>query len=101
MYFYVTSAGIFLAAAIILEIIFKEKLFHSFKERILWVLIFLLVGAPWDALAIMNKHWIFPGQGILGIYIGVIPIEEFLWYMIIPYFALTVFKAIHSTFDKK
>jgi len=101
MYFYTIAAGIFLVIAITLEITFREHLFRHLKARLTWVLAFVVLAAPWDALAIKAHHWIFPGQGILKIYVGVIPIEEFLWYIIVPYFSLTVYKTIHVVFDKK
>lgn len=101
MYFYIISTGILLAAAIILEIIFKEKLFHNFKERIIWVAVFVLIGTVWDTWALINSHWVFTGRGILGIYIGVIPLEEFIWYLVVPYFAITVYKTIHIISDSK
>jgi len=101
MYFYLTSVLILLGIGLTIEIIFREHLFHFLKGRIVWALVFLAVGTIWDTYAIPNGHWVFPGNGILGIHVGVIPLEEFLWFLIIPYFCLTVYKAAHIYFDKK
>lgn len=62
---------------------------------------FLAIGISWDTYAILNRHWEFSGHGIFGIHIGVIPIEEFFYFLIVPYFALTVYETVHIIFDKK
>lgn len=100
MYFYVVSAAILLAIGVSLEIIFREHLFKHLKARLVWALVFLFIGTLWDQYAIPTEHWVFTGKGILGIYIGVIPLEEFLWFLVVPYFCLTVYKTIHIVFDK-
>lgn len=96
MYFYLISAIFLLIFGIIIEIIYRERLFKHLKARIMWALVFLFIGTLWDQYAIPNGHWAFTGKGILGIYIGVIPLEEFLWFLIVPYFCLTVYKAVEA-----
>lgn len=90
-----------LAIAIIIERYFKEHLWHSFKERLICTIIALTSILIWDYYAIPRKHWVFSGEGIAGIYLGPIPIEEFFWALFTPYFWLTIYKAVHSVFDKK
>ncbi|OGZ00041.1 MAG: hypothetical protein A3B13_02825 [Candidatus Liptonbacteria bacterium RIFCSPLOWO2_01_FULL_45_15] len=101
MYFYLISATILLVTGIALEIIFREHLFKHLKARIFWALIYLAIGTIWDVYALAEQHWIFTGKGILGLYIGIIPLEEFLWYLIVPYFCLTVYKTAHVILDKR
>jgi lycopene cyclase domain-containing protein len=101
--YYLISLCILVAISLALHVVFKEKLFVSMKERMLWVGIALVVGIAWDIYAIPRQHWIFPDEkGILGIYfIKGIPIEELLWFLIVPYFFLIVYKTIHVILDKK
>jgi lycopene cyclase domain-containing protein len=87
---YITILSIFLVVGIMLEFIFKPHLFDSLKERILWTFVIFVIGIVWDTYAVLNEHWIFPGNDLVGIYIGVLPIEEFLFFLIPPYFALTL-----------
>jgi lycopene cyclase domain-containing protein len=44
----------------------------------------------WDIYAVAHQHWIFPGPGLSGIYIGLLPIEEYLFFLIPPYLAITI-----------
>ena len=99
--FYIISVFILLIIGITLEFFFKEHLFHFLKARIMWALVFLVVGTIWDTYAIPNGHWVFTGKGILGVYIGVIPLEEFMWFLIVPYFCLVLYEMTHIIFDKK
>lgn len=87
--------------AMAIESIFKEHLFKSLKGRIVCALIALFSITLWDLYAIPAHHWVFNGRGILGIYIGPIPIEEFFWALFVPYLWVTVYKASHVIFDRK
>ncbi|MEK7161758.1 MAG: lycopene cyclase domain-containing protein [Patescibacteria group bacterium] len=77
MFFYSISAATLLITGLILESIYHEHLFKHLKARIMWALVFLFIGTVWDQYAIPNHHWDFTGKGILGIYVGVIPFEDF------------------------
>jgi lycopene cyclase domain-containing protein len=86
---------------LILEIKYREHLFKFWKERLLWILISLTTGIFWDMYAIPREHWIFTGRGILGIkIINGIPIEELMWFLIVPYFWITIYHTIHIKFKK-
>ena len=76
-------------------------LYHSRKERLEFVAAFLIFGILWDHLAIWRGHWSFPRGGIRYIKIGLMPIEEYLFIFIIPYFVITFYKLIDSKFRKK
>lgn len=85
------------AFAIFLELKYHIHLYHSRKERILVTIIFFIVGVLWDSLAIFRGHWDFPGRGLLGVKIGLMPLEEYLFILIIPFWILTLYKIL----DKK
>lgn len=78
--------------AIFLEYKFHMHLYKSRKERIIITIIFLAFGIIWDSFAVWRGHWTFTGSGLTGIKIGLIPLEEYLFALIIPYFILTVHK---------
>lgn len=50
----------------------------------------------WDTYAVSHQQWIFPGNGLLGVYIGILPIEEYLFFLKPPYFALTLATVIRE-----
>lgn len=90
---------ILLASAIILEWKYKIRLYSSLKERLLTTLIFFIIGVLWDHFAIYRGHWSF-GTGLIGFKIGLMPIEEYLFILIIPFWVLTIYKVIDKKLNK-
>lgn len=87
---YINILSLLLLAALILEIVFKPHLFDSIKERIIFSLIIFFIGVTWDTYAVSQQHWIFPGPGLIGVFIGNLPVEEYLFFLIPPYLAITI-----------
>lgn len=82
----------FLVLAVFLKRHFDLMIYKSRKEMIFLVSTMFLIGIAWDYYATSRKHWVFPGNGLLGIRIYGLPIEEFLFMLILPYFIITVYK---------
>ncbi len=98
---YLIILGVFLAVTLILEKVYRVHLYHNLKERIEITLLFFIIGIIWDTLAIWRGHWIFPAEKNLGIVIGLMPLEEYLFALIIPYFIITIYKVIGQKFRNK
>lgn len=66
----------------------------------MWVtnLVFLVVGVVWDHIAIGRGHWYFGQEYLLGPRIGLMPIEEYGFALIMPYFVLVLFGVIEKKF---
>jgi len=80
--------------ALFLDWKYHIRLYQSRRERILIPLIFLVIGVVWDHFAIWRGHWSFEGPGLVGIKIGLMPLEEYLFCLIIPYFVLTLYRVL-------
>ncbi len=92
---------LFLAVALCLEWKYRIHLYHSRKERIIIPFFFFLVGSAWDSLAVLRGHWSFSGRGLVGVTLGALPLEEYLFMLIIPFFILTSYKVLEKKFHKK
>ena len=99
MEYFIALIALFLITAV-LEKAFHIHLYKSRKERIEIVVLFFIVGVIWDSLAIWRDHWIYP-SGTLGIVIGLMPVEDYLFILVVPYFILTIYKLIDSKFRGK
>ncbi len=81
---------------IIIAIFFEHKynlrLYHSRKERIIVVISLFLAGILWDYYAVARGHWIYPGSGLVGVFIFRLPIEDFLFMLVVPYSVLITYK---------
>ena len=60
------------------------------------IITIFLIGMTWDYYAVWRGHWIFPGNGLIGTRIFGLPIEEFMFFLIGPYFALTIYNMSNS-----
>ena len=66
--------------------------YHSRKEMFQVILTFFIFGLLLDYFGLSNQYWIFPGNGLLGVRVLGLPIEEFLLYLILPYSVLVIYK---------
>jgi len=89
----------FLFASLFLEWKFHIHIYHSRKERLITCLTIFIIGMTWDYFATWRQHWAFPGNGLIGIYIFGLPIEEFLFFLIMPYFAFTLYKIFDAKIE--
>ena len=86
-----------LISAIFLEWRYRIHLYHSRNERLIITGLFFVIGVMWDQFAIFRGHWEFPGTGLVGLKIGLMPLEEYLFILIIPFWIITIYKVL----DKK
>jgi lycopene cyclase domain-containing protein len=82
---------------LLLQIIFKIRLFASFKAGIIFFLLVWVLTMPMDFYAVAKGIWNFPGAGTIGIRVFNVPIEENLFMIVVPYFVVVLYKII----DKK
>ncbi|MFB6166838.1 MAG: lycopene cyclase domain-containing protein [Candidatus Nanohaloarchaea archaeon] len=98
---YLVILSLLLGSAVLLEWRYDVRLYRSMQERLAVTGIFFIVGVAWDTYAIMNGHWSFSGDALVGVRIGVMPLEEYLFILIVPFWILTVYTVVdeHWTGD--
>jgi len=89
-----------LLVTVFLHYRFKITIFKSKYHLFIFYAVIFIVGILWDHFAIGRGHWIFGREFILGQYIGLIPIEEYLFVIIVFYFSLVIYK-ITEKYTKK
>ena len=94
---YLAMLAFTLFGSIWLEVFLKVGVVRRFKRVILSILPTALFFLIWDAYAINNGHWYFDENQILKIFgpFG-IPLEEFLFFMIVPLAALLTIEAVRT-----
>jgi len=99
--YYLLLLGICLAIAFYLKYKYKFRLFSSWKKGLLFYLILLIIMIPMDIFAVSKGLWYFPGNGILNLYLFTLPIEEYLFVLVVSYFILMVYRVVsESSFHK-
>lgn len=93
---YLVVLLILLATAVFLDLKYRMQLYQSKKERRLIPMAFFIIGVIWDSWAVYRGHWSFNGTGLSGIKVGLLSLEEYLFFLIIPYFILTFYRFLRK-----
>lgn len=80
-----------------LEAIFKVGVLRRLKRAFLSILPTAVVFLIWDFYAVHSGHWFFDAEQVVGIYgpLG-IPLEEFLFFLVVPLAALMTIEAVRA-----
>ena len=86
----------FFGIPILIFTLLDHTIFLRHKKIFLKIFLGSFIFAyPWDLLAVAHRSWTFP-QGLLGIHLLGLPLEQYLWGMmfatIIVYFTLYLLK---------
>lgn len=94
-YGYAVMLGFTVLASFWLEIIYKVRVLARFKRALAAILPVAAVFLIWDFYAVSAGHWSFNQEQILGI-IGPfdIPLEEYLFFLIVPIAAIMTIEAV-------
>jgi len=70
----------------------KLKLFKSAKEGGLVFGALFVIGSALDSFALFRGNWSYDEKFLVGIRIGVMPMEEYLFMIVIPFLTLIVYR---------
>lgn len=80
-----------------LEVIFKVGVLRRLKRALLSILPVAGIFLTWDYYAVRSGHWYFDKDQVIGIYgPSGIPLEEFLFFIVIPLAALMTIEAVRA-----
>jgi len=80
-----------LLIAIFFHKFYKLKLFENIWQGIFMFGCVLIFGGIWDNYAVYRGHWFYPGEGTLGVFVGYIPLEDYLFIIVVTYIILVGF----------
>jgi len=99
-YEYLISLVLLLLIAVCLKFKYKISIFKSTKEIITFYSVIFVIGTIWDNFAVWRGHWFYPGKGIMGIFVGLIPIEDYVFAIVTSYIVLVLYKTIQKVYQK-
>ncbi|MBI1838916.1 MAG: hypothetical protein HYR95_01265 [Candidatus Colwellbacteria bacterium] len=88
-----------LAATIFLKIKFREVLYHSQRERFAVTFIIMVIMISWERYSTTRQIWVYPGTGGIGIDLLGLPIELYIFYLVLPHFVFIIFDLVHKRED--
>jgi len=100
-YEYLFTLILVLIVSIVVHYRYEVTLFRKRATTILMFLIFIIIGMLWDTIGVERGFWTYPKENNVGIIVLGLPIEEFLFYIIIPYFVLVVYRVLTSNKKRK
>jgi lycopene cyclase domain-containing protein len=92
---YLAMIAFTVAGSFWLEIFLKVGVLRRIKRVLLSILPVATLFIIWDLYAISRGHWHFDSEQILGIFgFGGIPLEEFLFFTVVPLAAIMTIEAV-------
>ncbi len=98
---YLLLMGACLALTLPLEFVFRARVYRRPRRllRALWAPV--LVFVVWDVVAIARGHWTFTERYVTGWELpGAVPVEELVFFLVIPICALLTFEASRHTLKR-
>lgn len=81
---------------VIVKLKYNLKLFESAKDGALVLGSLFVIGSALDSLALLRGYWSYEEDFFVGIKIGVMPLEEYLFMLIIPFLTLTIYRLVRK-----
>ena len=86
-----------LAAALWLEPVLKVGVLRRWRRLLLTVLPVAAIFTAWDLAAIAADHWHFDRTQVTGVFLpGRLPIDEVLFFLVVPLCAILGFEAVRK-----
>lgn len=94
---YLAMLGFVVIASWWLEIVFKLRVLRHPKRLVMTLLIAIPLFIAWDAFAIAQGHWFFDSSQMIGVMGPLnIPLEEYLFFVIVPIAAVLTWEGVGS-----
>jgi lycopene cyclase domain-containing protein len=79
-----------------LEVLLHTRVYAQWRRLLLTLLPVLVVFTTWDVLAIRAGHWSYDPRQTTGLHVGNVPVEELLFFLVIPTCAILSLEAVRS-----
>jgi lycopene cyclase domain-containing protein len=90
-----------LVSALWLEPLFKVNVLRRWRRLVLTLVPVIIVFVLWDLAAIAAGHWTFdPGQTTGIVFPGGLPLDEVLFFLVVPVCAILGFEAVRAVGGK-
>lgn len=83
-----------LAITLPLEFVLRARVYRRWRVALFAVVPVVVVYTAWDLLGIVREHWWYNPEFVTGWHIGVVPIEELVFFVVIPLCGLLTYEAV-------
>lgn len=79
-----------------LELVLRTRVYGRPLRLLLTLLPVVAVFVVWDVLAIRAGHWRYDPEQVTGLALGVLPLEELAFFLVIPVCAVLTLEAVRA-----
>lgn len=79
-----------------LEVFLKTRVYARWRRLLLTLLPVAVVFVTWDVLAVRAGHWDYDPEQVIGVSLGSLPLEELLFFAVIPICAILTLEAVRA-----
>ena len=79
-----------------LELVLRTRVYARPLRLLLTLLPVVAVFVVWDLLAIRAGHWSYDPRQVTGVQLGDLPLEELLFFLVIPVCAVLTLEAVRA-----
>jgi lycopene cyclase domain-containing protein len=77
-----------------LEFVLRTGVYRRWRRLLLALVPGFLVGVGWDAYAVHTGQWSFDWRYLLGMRVAGLPLEELLFFLVVPTCAILTLEAV-------
>jgi lycopene cyclase domain-containing protein len=85
-----------LVGAVWLEVVVRTHVLRRWRRLLLTLVPVVAVFVAWDAYAISRGHWTFDPARTTGVLLGRVPLDEVLFFVVVPFCAVLSFEAVRA-----
>ncbi|WP_035856955.1 lycopene cyclase domain-containing protein [Cryptosporangium arvum] len=79
-----------------LEVFLRVRVYRRWKRLLLALAPTVVIFVAWDLAAIAADHWTFDFGQMTGVRFGPLPLEELLFFLVVPVAAILSFEAVRK-----
>lgn len=98
-YEYLILMAACVAITLPLEFVLRARVYRRLPLVLPTILVVVLAFGAWDLLGIARDHWTYNPQFITGIQLGIIPLEEIVFFIVIPLCALLSYEGVSTVLN--
>lgn len=84
-----------------LEIVLRARVWRRPVRLLLALLPTVVVFTVWDVAGILRDHWTYSPRYTTGLRLGVMPIEELVFFVVVPICALLTYEAVGNVLRRR
>lgn len=96
-YQYLILMGLCLLATLPLEVVFRARVWRRPRRLLVTMVPTVALFVAWDLVAIAREHWSYNARYVTGVELpGRLPVEELVFFVVIPICGLLTFEAVRN-----